>query len=129
MCSCLSYSQEEFLCLCWNPGAAEPGAGPGQCPSLCRYHRRTVVCMLGGRAAAQSLTLCLCPLTLPVSRKHTSMMFLRKNKVVGSVSCQKSSKSSGSLKQGGLWSACSGLEVVRETSHLTPLMPGHWLVS
>lgn len=91
-CPCLFHSQEEFLCLCWNPGTAEPGAGSGQCPPLCGYHRRTVVCMLGDEVCSPgSHVACECPLTLPLQRKQSCAVFLKRNKAVGSVLCQKTS--------------------------------------
>lgn len=82
------HSQEEFLCLCWNPGTAEPGAGPGQCPPLCGYHRRTVVCMLGEEICSPvSCVAFECASTLPLPRKQTCAVFLRRNKAIGSVMC------------------------------------------
>lgn len=130
LCPCFSHSQEEFLCLCWNPGAAEPGAGPGQCPPLCGYHRRTVVCMLCGVCSPVSRVAFECPSTLPLPRKQTCALSLKKNKAFGSVLCRKTSKRSGDSKRRALWSCvvCSSLEVVGENNSWNPLMPGCWLV-
>lgn len=92
VCPCLSHSQEEFLYLCWHSGTAEPGAGPGQCPPLCGYHRRTVVCTLGEVCSPGSCVVFECPSALPLPLKQTYAVFLRRNKPVGSVLCQKTSK-------------------------------------
>ena len=131
LCPCLFHSQEEFLCLCWNSGTAEPAAGPGQCPALCGYYRRTVVCILGEEVCSPVSCVAFdCPSTLPFPRKQTYAVFLRRNKAVGSVLCQKTSTWSGSSQWRGLWSCmlCGGLEVVSESNSLNPLMPGHWFV-
>lgn len=94
MCVCIfPHSQEEFLYLCWHSGTAEPVAGLGQCPPLCGYHRRTVVCTLGEEVCSPgSCVIFECPSTLPLPRKQIYAVFLRRNKPVGSVLCQKTFK-------------------------------------